>query len=381
MPDLFDQATYADLRKPLLDASGLPPGCYHDPAFYRRELETIFARGWTLIGRLDQLATAGDYFTATLGEAGVMAVRDNDGAVRVFANACRHRGTPLVSGSGNLRSFICPYHSWIFALDGSLRGAGGMEQTADFRLEDYPLTEVRSAHWGGFLFACLDESAPTLAAWLGDLPGRLSHYRLEEMVATRVSRTIVACNWKLWVENFMEGYHISTVHRSTISKQKVVNMPEDPGPGQVVSIYERHEGTRALLQGDSGFPPIETLAGDSAAGSRFLLIYPSSMLAMAVDAIWSLVCTPLGPESTEVTATYCFPKSRTERADFEEIAARYYRRVDITLPEDDSICELQQRGLRSPLARPGRFSAKEKIVHAMDNWIIDRVVGPAEPIG
>ena len=200
-------------------------------------------------------------------------------------------------------------------------------------------------------------------------------YRFEDMVGTRVTRYTVACNWKLWVENFMEGYHIATVHRSTISKQKVVNIPEQPGGGEYVSIYERHEGTRALLQGDSGFPPVESLAGDSAAGSRFMLIYPASMLAVANDAMWSLVCNPLGPEATAITATYCFPRSRLEHPDFAEIAALYYKRVDITLPEDNDICERQQIGLRSPLCRAGRFSHKEKIVHALDNWILDRVVG------
>jgi phenylpropionate dioxygenase-like ring-hydroxylating dioxygenase large terminal subunit len=287
---------------------------------------------------------------------------------------------PLVDGSGSLRAFRCPYHSWTYALDGALKGAGGMEETHGFRLEEFGLQPLRLDQWGGFLFVAPDAETPPLADWLGDLPARLEHYRFEAMAATRVTRVTVQCNWKLWVENFMEGYHIPTVHRSTISKQKVVNIPEEPGPGQYVSIYERHEGTRALLQGDAGFPPIETLAGDSAAGSRFLLIYPAAMLAVAVDAMWSLVCRPLGPEACEVTATYCFPTSRLERPDFAEIAQRYYKRIDITLPEDNVACERQQLGLRSPLCRPGRFSHKEKIVHALDNWIVDRVVGPATPM-
>lgn len=376
MTDLFEPAVYAGLRKPLRAATGLPPACYHDPDFYRAEIDRVFHRGWHLVGRLDQIPAPGDYLTARIGEVGIVAVRGQDGVARVFVNACRHRGMPLVEKSGNLRAFRCPYHSWTYALDGALKGAGGMEEAEDFRLDDFGLQPLASESWGGFLFASAEKRPPALAAWLGDLPERLALYRFEDMVATRVSHYTVRCNWKLWVENFMEGYHIPTVHRSTISRQKVVNIPEEPGPGQYVSIYERHAGTRALLQGDSGFPPIETLAGDSAAGSRFLLIYPASMLAVAVDAAWSLVCAPLGPEATEVTATYCFPRARLERPDFAEIAARYYKRVDITLPEDNEVCERQQAGLRSPLCRPGRFSHKEKIVHALDNWIIDRVVGP-----
>jgi choline monooxygenase len=376
LPDLFNPALYDAVRRPLLDAEGLPPACYTDAAFHRAELERVFYRGWHMIGRLDQIAQPGDYLTAAIGDVRLIAVRGRDGVARGFVNACRHRGTPLIEGSGNCAAFRCPYHSWTYALDGSLKGAAGMEQTRDFDKAALGLLPLRLEQWGGFLFAAVDPATRPLESWLGELPDRLAHYGFEDMVATRVVRYTVACNWKLWVENFMEGYHIATVHRSTISKQPVVNMPEEPGGGEFVSIYERHEGTRALLGDDAGFPPIESLTGDSAAGSRFILIYPATMLAIAIDTAWSLVCDPLGPESTRVTVTSCFPRQRVARPDFAALAANYYKRLDITLPEDNEICALQQTGLRSPLCRAGRFSHKEKIVHAFDNWILDRMVGP-----
>lgn len=378
MLDLFDPALYTGVRRPLLDAEGLPPACYTDPGFYRAELERVFYRGWHMIGRLDQIAQPGDYLTAAVGDVRLIAVRDRDGVRRAFVNACRHRGTPLIEGRGNCAAFRCPYHSWTYALDGTLKGAAGMEETRDFDMATLGLLPLRLDAWGGFLFVAVDRATPPLADWLGELPTRLTHYRFDDMVATRIVDYTVACNWKLWVENFMEGYHIATVHRSTISKQKVVNIPEDPGRGAFVSIYERHEGTRALLAGDVGFPPIESLTGDSAVGSRFILIYPATMLAIAIDTAWSLVCDPLGPEITKVTVTSCFPRQHLDRPDFAALATNYYKRLDITLPEDNEICALQQTGLRSPLCRPGRFSHKEKIVHAFDNWILDRVIGPAD---
>ncbi|MBV8538727.1 MAG: aromatic ring-hydroxylating dioxygenase subunit alpha [Alphaproteobacteria bacterium] len=380
MIKLFDPAGYANLRKPLLSAEGLPAACYHDAAFYRAELERIFHRGWHMVGRGDRIPTIGDYFAAAIGDVPVIIVRTRDATIRAFVNACRHRGTPLVEGQGNARAFSCPYHAWVYTLDGDLHSAVGMEETHDFLPAEHGLVPVRLEQWGGFLFACANPAAPPLANWLGDLPERLAPYRFDDMVGTRRYAYTVKCNWKLWVENFMEGYHVATVHRSTLRRQKVVNIPEDPGGGQYVSIYERHEGTRALLHGDAGFPPIESLTDDSAAGSRFILIYPATMLAIANDAAWALVCDPLGAEQTRVHVTYCFPKSRCERPDFEQVAANYYKRVEITLPEDNEICERQQIGLRSPLQRPGRFSHKEKIVHALDNWIVDRVVGPTPPI-
>jgi choline monooxygenase len=377
-PDLFDPALYADVRRPLLDAEGLPARCYTDPAFHRAELERVFYRGWHMIGRLDQIAHPGDYLTAKLGEIKLIAVRDLMGAPRAFVNACRHRGTPLIDGAGNCRALRCPYHSWTYALDGRLVGAAGMEETRDFDPARFGLLTVRLEDWGGFLFVTADAGAPALADWLGDLPRRLACYRFEDMAATRVQIHTVACNWKLWVENFMEGYHIPTVHRSTISKQKSVNLPEDPGRGEYVVVAERHEGSRALLAGAAGFPPIEGLTGDAAFGSRFILIYPATMLAINIDAMWALVCDPLGPEQTQVTVASCFPHQHLGRPDFETIAANYYQRLDITIPEDNDICTRQQGGLRSPMCAPGRFSHKEKIVHAFDNWVLDRVVGRPE---
>jgi phenylpropionate dioxygenase-like ring-hydroxylating dioxygenase large terminal subunit len=375
---IFDPARYARVRKPLLDAEGLPADCYTDERFFRRELSTVFAASWLMLGRADRIPERGDFFTIDYAGAALVVIRDAGGGIRVLANACRHRGARLVSGGGNCRAFVCPYHSWTYALDGSLRGCAGMEETRDFRREDYGLTTLRSGQWGGFVFVNIDGAAPALEEWLGELPGRLAMYRFEDMAATRIRVHDIDCNWKTWVENYMEGYHIPTVHRATISKIKAVNTPEDPaGRGQYTAIFERHDGTLALLPGDTGFPPLETLEGESSRGSRFMLIYPMTMFALTIDAMWTFQCLPLSPEKTRVIHTSLFPESRLARPDFETLAANYYKRQDMVVQEDNDITVIQQQGLRSPLTTPGRFAPKEKIVHALDNWVLDRVLGTA----
>jgi len=381
MPSLFDPSSYADVRKPLLEAQGLPPACYTDAAFYAREQARVFQCSWIMVGRLDQIPKRGDYFTAEFAGVKLFIIRDLENQPRAYANTCRHRGAALISGRGNCRAVVCPYHSWTYALDGSLRGAAGMEQTVGFEAKEHGLHPARVESWGGFIFVCLDPLAPPLSVWLGELPQRLAMYGFDAMVATRRAEFTVACNWKLWVENFMEGYHIPTVHRSTISKKKAINHAQDaPADGQFETIWEVHDGTLALLDDDEGFPPIETLTGDLARGSRFILVYPSTMFAITIDAMWSFECHPLGPQSTKVVLTSCFPKSRTERPDFAELAQNYYKRQDIVVGEDNDISEVQQRGLDNVLAAAGRFSFKEKIVHALDNWVLDRVLNePAEP--
>jgi choline monooxygenase len=375
--NLFDPTTYETLRLPLDRAEGLPPGCYSDPAFHQRETEHIFNRGWVMVGRADRAPNPGDYFTAEFGNARLIVLRNEDGGLRAFGNSCRHRGTPLLEGEGSCRTIVCPYHAWTFGLDGTLLGAPGMKESIGFDPADHSLREVRLDTWGGFVFVCLSATAPPLAEWLGDLPERLGMYGFDRMRAARRVEYDLACNWKVWVENFMEGYHIPTVHKSTISRQKAINVPEDPGRGEYTAIYERHEGTRALLHGDTGFPPIPTLTGDSSVGSRFILVYPATMLAIANDTMWSFEAHPLGPTRTRIVLSSCFPAEHFERDDFAEVAARYYKRQDIVVREDNEISERQQRGLESFHAAPGRFSVKEKIVHALDNWVVDQVVGPS----
>jgi len=372
---IFDPARYRNVRKPLLDAEGLPADCYTDAGFLKRELATVFAASWLMAGRGDRIAKRGDYFTFDYAGASLVVIRDLALNVRVYANACRHRGARLLSGEGNFRALVCPYHAWTYALDGALKGYAGMEDTRDFNPADYGLIEVRADQWDGFVFVNLDGRAPPLAEWLGELPQRLAMYRFEEMAATRVRVHEIDCNWKTWVENYMEGYHIPTVHRATISAHKAVNTPEDPaGRGQYSAIFEKHEGTLALLPGDAGFPPLESLGGESARGSRFMLIYPMTMFALTIDAMWTFQCLPLGAEKTRVIHTSLFPRSRVARPDFEALAANYYKRQDMVVKEDNDITVIQQQGLRSPLTRPGRFATREKIVHALDNWVLDRVL-------
>ena len=374
MNDLLDPRQYASVRLPLPEAEGLPPACYTDPAFYRREIDSVFLSSWIMVGRLERIPGPGDYFTADVGGVELIVLRDSERRIRAYSNSCRHRGSRLLSGSGNIRAISCPYHAWTYALDGGLRAAPGMERTLNFSIEDYALVQVRADTWGGFIFVCADSSAPPLAEHIGDLCDILAPYQFETMRMGRRLEFDVACNWKAWVENFMEGYHIPTVHRRTISKFKAINVPQPRGKGQYDLIWERHPGTLGLLEGDAGFPPIETLAGETAEGSRFAIIYPNSMIAMTIDAMWSFECHPVGPERSRVVLTSCFPGARFDHPDFAALAANYYKRQDIVVEEDNAISEVQQNGLRSPLARRGRFSVKEPIVHSLDNWVLDRVL-------
>jgi phenylpropionate dioxygenase-like ring-hydroxylating dioxygenase large terminal subunit len=372
---LFRPETYAAVRRPLLEASTLPPACYTSPAFYRREVQTIFMKVWNFIGRADRIPDAGDYFTIEFAGVPVIVMRGADGEVRAFANSCRHRGALLLDGEGNCRAIRCPYHSWTYDTDGKLIVAPEMDATSGFDPAEWHLTPIRLEDWAGFIFINFDDTAPSLRQYLGDLPHKLESYRFDDMVCVRRREYVLNCNWKIYVENAMEAYHIATVHRSTLSRQKGKPSEAQPADGEYCALFKEHKGTRALLAGDVGFPEMPDLQGMAAQGSWYPLLYPSTMFGCTYDCMWWLELHPMGPEKTKLIVGSCFPRSSAARPDFEEVVQRYYRRWDISIPEDNHISELQQRGLSSPLARQGRLAHAEPLVHTFGNWVLDHVLG------
>lgn len=379
--DLFHPRHYEAVRLPLLRAETLPPWCYTSQAFYDREIARIWRKAWNFLGHVDQVAKPGDYVALDFAGVPLLIVRGKDNVIRAFANTCRHRGSTLLDeGSGNCGLIVCPYHSWSYALDGTLYGAPEMHKTEAFDRDANGLVPLRLESWGGFLFVCFDPDAPPLAKWLGGLPDQVDCYGLDDMALTRRRVFDMACNWKIFVENAKESYHIGTVHKSTIHKYASARSAGywvEEATGEYVITFAQHENSMALLKGDSGFPINERLAGRrEAGGTTAPLLYPSTYLACTIDCAWYLELHPLGPDRTRLVHGALFPRSRLQREDFEDLAKNYYKRWDITIEEDIVASERQQRGVHSPYCLPGRFSYREPLVHTIDNWVLDRVLDP-----
>jgi choline monooxygenase len=285
--EMFDPRHYQAVRRPLLDAETMPTWVYTSEAFYRREVERLFHKVWNFIGAADRLREAGDYFTLDFAGVPVIVLRDGEGKYRAFANSCRHRGSALLDGEGNCSRIVCPYHSWNYRLDGSLAGAPEMHKTHDFDPAANSLVPLALDSWGGFLFLNFDRNPAPLADYLGDLPQRVAPYRPDRMACARRKEYMIECNWKLFVENAKESYHIATVHRQTINKYASARSSGywvEETEGEYCATFAQHEGSMALLQGDAGFPLNESLAGlPEAGGTRAPLIYPSTYLALTID--------------------------------------------------------------------------------------------------
>ena len=373
--EVLDPALYAAVRRPLLEAETMPPWCYTSAVFYQREVERIFLRAWNFIGREDRIPRPGDYFALDFAGVPVVIVRGKDGAVRALINSCRHRGAKVMTGAGNCSALRCPYHSWTYALDGVLKGASDMDQTVGFKMADYALKPVKLETWAGFMFINFDPDSISLASFLGDLPERMAPYNFADMVCVRRAEYDLDCNWKIYVENAMEAYHVPTVHMKTLQKQtRDINPPIETGGGYC-GLYTRHEWSRALLTGQTGFPYIPSLTGDTAEGTFYILMYPSTMFGCTYDCMWWLELHPIGPGRSKLTVGSCFPSATVARDDFDEIVTRYYHRWETSIMEDNVISDQQQLGLASPFASPGRLSILEPLVHTFDNWVLDRVLG------
>ena len=372
--DILDATLYAKVRRPLLEAETLPPLCYTSEAFYAREVERIFRKEWNFIGRVDRIPNPGDYFALDFAGVPVIIVRGKDGAVRALANSCRHRGAKIMTGEGNCAALRCPYHSWTYALDGTLKGAPEMDDTVGFDKADFGLVPIRLETLAGFMFINFDADAVSLMSFLGDLPEKLAPYNFEDMTCTRRVEFDLECNWKIYVENAMESYHVPTVHMKTLQKQKRDHNPPIATDGGYCGLFTRHEGSRAILAGETGFPHIPTLVGDTNAGSFYVLIYPSTMFGCTYDCMWWLEMHPQGPTKSKLTVGSSFPNATVARDDFDEVVERYYRRWNISIVEDNVISEQQQQGIASPFAQPGRLSIMEPLVHTLGNWVLDRVL-------
>ena len=371
----FNSDIYKRIRLPLLEADTMPTECYTSRDFYNLEIKKIFHKGWNFIGRADLVPEIGDYYAFDFADVPILIVRGDDNKIRAFANSCRHRGAKIASGEGNCNAFSCPYHGWTYSLDGHLKAATYMDRTKGFNKSDYGLVPLRLEQWGGFLFVCFDNNAEPLEHFLGDLPELMRPYDLDRLRCTRRQEYSLQCNWKIYIENAMESYHVPWVHNKTLQKQKRDhNPPILPINGEYSGLLTRHKGSRALLPGMEGFPYIPTLTGDSAEGTYYILINPSTMLGCTFDTVWWLELHPEGPEQTKLIVGSCFHETTTARDDFEHIVQNYYKRLNISIVEDNEISELQQAGLRSPFAQPGRFSYMEPLVHVIDNWVLDRVL-------
>jgi phenylpropionate dioxygenase-like ring-hydroxylating dioxygenase large terminal subunit len=198
------------------EAWSMPSAYYTDPSILDLEREHLFRKEWFCIGRLEEVPNPGDYMTFQLCDESLVAVRGEDDKVRVLSNVCRHRGALLAEGCGNKRRLVCPYHQWSYDLEGNLAGAPRMDAHKSFDKTSCRLPQFATEELHGFLFVSLAADSPPLAPRLKPLERMIRNYHMEQMKLRYVADEVWHTNWKCLIENFMEGYHLSPLHRATL---------------------------------------------------------------------------------------------------------------------------------------------------------------------
>ena len=190
----------------------LDPTFYTTPGTFIDERDRIFAKTWQLLGPVSRLNERGAYTAAEIAGLKVFVLRGRDGALRGFRNVCRHRGARLLpEGNGRCGPIRCPYHNWAYDDEGRLLAAPWFGEDAVFRKEDWPLKPINVREWRGLVFVAIAPDRD-LEHQLGDLITELADEPIESYQAVREERLAFDANWKIYTDNFVEGYHIPGIH-------------------------------------------------------------------------------------------------------------------------------------------------------------------------
>ena len=369
------EAEFAATRKPTVLANHPPGYIYTSPEIFRREKHEIFLKDWLCVARIEELAEAGDYMTFRICGEPIIVTRNQAGELGAFANVCRHRGVEVASGNGNTAEFSCPYHGWLYDLDGRLVGAPYMKEAAGFDPAACRLDQVRLDTWAGWVFVNFDRDAMPLADFVAELENDFAWLRHDEFRLANKFEMEFECNWKLIVENLLDFYHLATLHKETIGRRfdvEVMNLNNKP-EGRFSCFYERDSpmpGGKPLLD------PLPALEGKSPRTNCVGFMPPNFNIVFRPDYTRPFVIWPLSPTRCKLTGYELFPTEAFAKPGFAEAARTYHELHKTTLVEDIEMVKSLQNACESRNFVPGRMSKIESTVQNTIIWYLDRMFGP-----
>ncbi len=352
----------------------LEPRYYLGPDALSHEMETVFARSWQYAGHVGELAEPNTYITTRAGDQPVLVVRTEDGGLRAYRNVCRHRGSELLTGDGKCKRAIrCRYHGWTYdSTDGRLMGVPEHRNYAELDKSKLGLMPARVETLAGFVFVNLDPEATPLAELTEGLAERLERYRIPELVqfGTKGSGGSQPANWKIVVENYLEGYHVPIAHPGLMRLYDYQRysgethrdwawfeapLRDTPSSNRMERLYQR------LVRPMSGLDEADRRIW------RYVVIYPNTAIDLYPDQVNVWQIRPDGPESTD-DHWACFREANP--GPVTRLAQRINQRFNTeVLDEDVDLVSAVQTGIRTRGYSPGPLSARELGV----GWFADRL--------
>lgn len=332
----------ADLRqRPIEKAETIPSDWYHSNSIFEFEKEVLFSKFWQLACHNNEIPQTGDTYTLEVAGNPLMVVRADEETINAFYNVCKHRGGPIAVKKGTTSVLQCQYHGWTYLLDGSLRGVPHFKKVDLFDKKDFGLEPVNSQEWQGFHFVSLDDRTPSLAEVLDGISETIAPIDLSEFQFVEEQSYHINCNWKVYVDNFLEGYHIPIVHPELA---KLLDYND----------YQTETSDWYSLQ-HSPFQEGDNIYKSDDGQAYYYFIFPNIMLNILPGRLQTNVIRPISPTHTEVIFKYYYANP-----DDEEIIRDDLQYSDKIQDEDIEICELVQKGLQSNAYDKGRFSVERE---------------------
>ncbi len=367
---------------PLARARSLPAGAYLSAGFYELEEQKLFRAGWLCVARVSEVSQTGDCLALDMLGEPLVVTRDAAGNVHVLSRVCPHRNLDMIALENGFprrlhaAHLVCAYHSWSFEMDGKLRSCPHMQQAEGFAKQDWPLGEVRSEIWNGFVFVNFDGTAPPLVEVYGDLDELLAPWRFEEMQIVISMDWDCAFNWKVMVENWMESYHHIGAHRTTLNPimpgQNTWTEPEHPFYVHAHLPFTAKfcaEIDAAKVRGDqpAGFMLIDGITSTQTKEWGLFVGHPFFMFLTMPDRLLWYRLFPLGAEHCRLQTMTLVTREAMVSPNFAatlEAEKELLRNFHV---EDMEVNRAVQAGLKSSFARQGPLSHLEEPV-----WLIQR---------
>ena len=326
-------------------SSTIHSDCYVDPRFLGIEREQVFHKTWQFLCHEEKLRETGSYIASDIQGRGIFAIRGTDGKLRAFYNVCQHRGHELLNGEGFVTKITCPYHAWVYNLDGGLQRARRSELIENFCEGDVRLSTIQVEIFCHLVFVNLDPVAKSLASQSGQLGKEVLSYAPDLGQLTFAHRLTyrLQANWKAVVDNFLECYHCPVAHKDFCT---LVEM--DTYKVTTHGIYSSHMA-KAGRSDNQAYGVDGANVTDHAVWYLWpnitLMRYPGRGNFM----VWRFI--PVGPEETYEEFDFFFESSAPTEAELDAISF-----IDTVLqPEDIALVESVQRGMRTPAFTRGRY--------------------------
>jgi phenylpropionate dioxygenase-like ring-hydroxylating dioxygenase large terminal subunit len=358
-------------------AETLPTACYTDAGFFEFEKEALFNHEWLCVGRADWVKAPGEYFTTQIIGEPVVVARARDGVIRAMSSVCQHRAMLVAEGRGEARGFVCPYHHWVYGLDGKLVNAPAMEKTCEFDKKAIRLPQFKVEIWLGFIFINFDQDAAPLAPRLTRVADAVAGYDLGTAQEAKLMTGQFAWNWKVMFENNNDGYHASKLHQGPLHDFIPSELAVFPDAEPMDAGFLRFNGT---LHPDASFNPTQKavlpvfpkLNDADRNRMTFANVPPTLSLVLSSDVAIYLILRATGPETMEQDTGILVAPDAMDDPGFEHRLEMILTSASKIIAQDMHVDSLVQIGLRSRFAIRGRYSWQEGAQGQFNHWLVPR---------